>query len=324
MFATSDRQSALLPPSKELIAERASECARIVPQGFHVFVGALQKQFGDSLQAVLLYGSCLHSYDLKNSVVDLYAVVDDYDKAYSKPFLSILNRYVPPNVFYLELEHDGMTLRCKYGVISLDDFEVGALNWFHSYLWGRFSQPTRMLYACNGVVRNKMHTILAQATLTFLRASVPALGRSVVDTETIWTRGLALSYDAELRPEQKSRPQQLTHLNMGDYIRITTAAAPALSNLEVLPHNRYNCIVSERDCRRALRRWRLRAWQGRILSIMRLTKAVFTFRNCVDYAAWKIERHTGIKIEVTPKLQRHPLLFGWKVLWQLVRQGVMH
>lgn len=311
-------------PPIALIAEKASECARIVPAGFHVFVGALQEQFKDSIQSVLLYGSCLHSYDLENSIVDLYVVVDSYENTYSKKSLRFLNRHLPPNVFYLELEYEGMTLRCKYGIISLEDFEKGAANWFHSYIWGRFSQPTRMLCARNDEIRAKIHLILAQATITFLKATVPTLGKSVVDTETIWTRGLSLSYEAELRPEQKSRAQQLTHLNMGDYTRLTAYATPALPHLQSLLHDRYNCNVSEQDCRRALRLWRIRAWQGRVLSVMRLTKAVFTFRDCVDYAAWKIERHTGLKIKVTPRLQKHPILFGGKVLWQLVRKGIMH
>lgn len=311
-------------PPEALVNEKASECSRIVPEGFHVFVGALQSRFGDALQGVLLYGSCLHSYELENSVVDLYAVVDNYDNAYEGRFNPFLNRFFPPNVFYLELKHQGKTLRCKYGVISFDDFEKGATSWFHSYIWGRFSQPTRLLYSKDENTKKRVHTILAHATITFLRASIPALGRSIVDTETIWTRGLALSYEAELRPENKNRARQLTHLNMGDYIRLTGYASKVIDELEALPHDKYSCNVNEKYCRKTLRKWRLRAWQGRILSVLRLGKAVFTFRDCVDYAAWKIERHTGIQIDVTPSLQRYPLLFGWKVLWQLVRQGVMH
>ena len=31
------------------------------------------------------------------------------------------------------------------------------------------------------------------------------------------------------------------------------------------------------------------------------------------YAAWKIERHTGVRVEVTPMLRRHPVLWGLKV-----------
>ena len=176
MSDTSNKPAMVQVPPAELIAEKASECTRIVPAAFHVFVGALQRQFGDSIQAVLLYGSCLHNYDLENSIVDLYVVVDEYEKAYDKAILTTLNRYVPPNVFYLELEHEGMTLRCKYGVISLNDFDEGASSWFHSYIWGRFSQPTRLLYARNEEVRATMHSILAQATITFLRATVPATG----------------------------------------------------------------------------------------------------------------------------------------------------
>lgn len=186
--------------------EKASECARIVPSGFHSFVGALQEKFGGSLEAVLLYGSCLHSYDLKNSVVDLYAVIDDYSHTYEKTFYKKLNRFVPPNVFYMELEHEDTILRCKYGVISLDDFGQGANKWFHSYIWGRFAQPTRILYCKDEESRNTMHLYLAQATLTFLKETIPALGRSNLDSETIWTRGLSLSYNAELRPEKN--PEQ--------------------------------------------------------------------------------------------------------------------
>jgi hypothetical protein len=311
-------------PPAALVAEKASECARVVPDGFHVFVGALEENFGESLQAVLLYGSFLHSYDLKDSVVDLYALVDDYDKAYTSSLFTFLNKIVPPNVFYLELEHEGMILRCKYGVITLSDFERGASTWFHSYIWGRFSQPVRLLYSKNELAKAQVLKTLAQATVTFLRATVPALGRSVVDTETIWSRGLALSYDAELRPEKKNRARQLTHLNMGDYIRLTAHSQELIESLDALPHDKYNCTANEKESLRTLRKWRLRRWQGRILSVMRLTKAVFTFRDCVDYAAWKIARHTGIEIEVTSRLRKHPILFGANVLWQLIRQGVMH
>ncbi len=322
MQQANSSQSSSPPP--ELVNQRAAECARVVPDGFHAFVGALQARFGDSCQGVFLYGSCLHSYELKDSVVDLYVLVDDYSRAYEGSFYRVLNRFVPPNVFYKELEYEGNILRCKYGVISLEDFEKGATSWFHSYIWGRFSQPVRLLFARDDEVRHRIHQMLASATLTFLRASIPAIGRSNVDSETIWTRGLALSYEAELRPENKNRARQLTHLNMGDYNRLTSLAATAIDELEALPKDRYTCNVSEKACRRALLKWRLRSWLGTLLSVLRLGKAVFTFKDCVDYAAWKIERHTGIQIEVTPKLQRHPLLFGWKVLWQLVRQGVMH
>jgi hypothetical protein len=39
-----------------------------------------------------------------------------------------------------------------------------------------------------------------------------------------------------------------------------------------------------------------------------LAKATTTFDGAADYAAWKLHRHTGITLEVTPFRARHPLL----------------
>jgi hypothetical protein len=59
------------------------------------------------------------------------------------------------------------------------------------------------------------------------------------------------------------------------------------------------------------------------LNLARLAKAAFTFSGGVDYIAWKIERHSGHKIEVTPFQRRHPLLAAGPALWRLWRQGVL-
>jgi hypothetical protein len=67
----------------------------------------------------------------------------------------------------------------------------------------------------------------------------------------------------------------------------------------------------------------LRRWQGPLLSVLRWIKAAFTFAGGVDYAAWKIERHTGVRIEVTDRLRRRPLIYGWAVLWRLWRSGAL-
>jgi hypothetical protein len=64
--------------------------------------------------------------------------------------------------------------------------------------------------------------------------------------------------------------------------------------------------------------WRIRNVLGRLLSILRLFKASFTFKNGVDYIAWKIERHTGEKILVTPRLRRFPWIFAWPILYKLL------
>src|SRR5690606_17017046 len=75
--------------------------------------------------------------------------------------------------------------------------------------------------------------------------------------------------------------------------------------------------------RRARRAWRRRRRLGKPLTALRLAKAVFTFAGAADYAAWKIERHTGVKVELTPWRRRHPLLAAPGVAWRLWRAGIL-
>ncbi|RRQ21032.1 hypothetical protein [Thiohalobacter thiocyanaticus] len=80
----------------------------------HALLNALQTRFGDALQAVVLYGSCLRSADLLEGVVDLYALVDDYARAEPRLQRRLGIRLLPPNVYYLEAPVDDRTVRCKY------------------------------------------------------------------------------------------------------------------------------------------------------------------------------------------------------------------
>ncbi|MEK6736802.1 MAG: hypothetical protein AABY47_09540 [Pseudomonadota bacterium] len=308
-----------------LITEVAKQSNQTVSADFAPFIDALIAHFGVSLDAVILYGSCLHSAcSLDEGIVDLYVVVDSYRKAYPQRYLGMLNAMLPPNVFYLEVHHQEKTLRAKYAVISTADFEQGAHYWFHSYIWARFAQPSRLLYARDESVRQRICTALAHSVVTFLESGVPALEPSTIDIEEIWTRCLMLTYAAELRAEQETRARHLAQANLGAFTRLTEAASPVLTGvLEKQSDGRYRCLTTPSTRRQALWCWRLRRWQGRILSILRLSKATLTFNNSVEYAAWKIERHTGVRVEITPMLRRHPILWGLKVAWQLLRRGVV-
>lgn len=317
-------------PSDALVSAVSSMASRPVSADFSIFIEELKSRFDSSLDAILLYGSCLRSHEIGDGVVDFYVVVDDYSNAYQEHYLRYFNTWLPPNVFYLEVSAQNRIFRAKYAVISMAEFEKGNQYWFHSYLWARFAQPVRLLYARDEIIRQRIYNSLAHAVVAFLRPTIEALGSCVVTVEEIWVKGLTLTYAAELRPERESRARQLTELNLDEYRHLTECASPSLVGiLEKLPQEHqvqgigYRCLADDSERRRSLRRWQLRRWQGRVLSVLRLTKATFTFRDCIDYAAWKIERHTGVNIEVTPRLRRHPVLFGCKVFWKLFRRGVL-
>src|SRR5688500_8157964 len=263
-----------------LVSEMAALSSLAVSADFFILVEALKLRFGSSLEAVLLYGSCLRSHEIGDGVVDFYAVVNNYSSAYPESYLRHLNAWLPPNVFYLEASRQEKKFRAKYAVVSVADFEQGTRHWFHPYLWARFAQPTRLLYARDEVIRKRVYRALAQAVMTFLKSTLPTLTASIVDVETIWTNGLTQTYAAELRPERAGRARQLAQFNLDEYARLTAYAIPALAGkLEALADGNYRCLTDAASHRQSLWRWRLRRWQGKVLSVLRLAKAAFTFQD---------------------------------------------
>lgn len=307
-------------PPEALLAIVAEQSTRSVSPDFSILVEALLEQYKMAADAVILYGSCLRTVEMDEGIADLYVLVDDYEKAYDKRYLGVLNAWLAPNVFYIEVPYQGRTLRAKYAVISTSDFEKGSRYWFHSYIWARFAQPSRLLYARNDTCRKRVFHALAYAAITFLSSGGRALKDAVLTVDDIWTRCLMFTYAAELRPESETRARHLAEYNHDDFEQLLHAAYPALTEIFTRqPDNdTYLCQNHSRTHRQALWHWRMRRWQGLILSILRLTKASITFRDCLEYAAWKIERHTGTRIEITPFSRRFPIVWGLKALWHLL------
>ena len=69
--------------------------------------------------------------------------------------------------------------------------------------------------------------------------------------------------------------------------------------------------------------WSLRHALGKPLNFVRLMKSAYTFDGGVDYLIWKIERHSGVRMEITPWQRRHPILASPYVLWQLKKRGAI-
>jgi hypothetical protein len=284
-------------------------------------------RYGDAVLAVLFYGSCLRHGDAWDGLVDLYVVVDNYRSAYpTSKLLQFLNKRLPPNVFYLETPFQGRTLRAKYAVLSLQDLQHGvSMQWFHSYIWGRFAQPTALIYTRDATIAKQVFTALAQAVVTLITRALPCLPSSFSAVE-LWRAALALSYSAELRAEPPERAAQLVE-PYGDYYEQVTEAAlmaipyPIHKTANANPAH-YESDIAPRVRRSSHWAWKLRRLQGKGLSLLRLIKSLLTFQGGVDYIVWKLERHSGTPITVTPRIRRYPLLFGWKLLWQLYRRRI--
>lgn len=288
-------------------------------------VDALRNQYGENIVAILFYGSCLRSGDPYDGLVDLYLIVDRYREANSSLPRAMWNWLLPPNVFYTEVAHEDHTVRCKYAVLTLADLQRGtSRRWFHSYLWGRFCQPVAIAWQRDDDSRQKINNCLLQAIITFLQRALPALPPEG-DLLSLWRDGLTLSYRTELRPESANRADELVSANLHYYASVTEAASGALAPyVQLEPSESGLCYRTNYPASTRLLAklsWKLRTVQGKLLSVARLLKALFTFDGGLDYIAWKLERHSGVSVEIPERVRRWPLIFIWGMFWDLYRRG---
>jgi hypothetical protein len=249
--------------------------------------------------AILGYGSALRGVDVIDTPLDLYVLTHDFGDVSSARLSQHACRLVPPNVYYSEMPFEGGTLRAKYAVLPLHQFS----GWMtadtsNPYFWARFCQPVRLVFTESAEVRRIVVEAIRNALITMF-ANAKAL-TAETDPLAIFRAGFSATYRTELRPESSSRANSIVDAN-AEYYRTAgrlLAYAPPLKAS-----------------------WRRRQIAGKALSLLRLAKAAFTFRGGVDYAAWKIARHSGQKINVTDWNRRHPLLTGLLLLPRLLRKG---
>ena len=284
----------------------------------------LQQRFGNSLQAILFYGSCRRSGNYHDGILDLYVLVDHYRHAYQKRYLAWLNKLLPPNVFYLETTLESQPVRAKYAVLSLDDFIRGTSNhWFHSYLWCRFAQPLNIIFCRSEITRKQINRASAQAAITFIAKVIPTLP-PLFTVQELWHQAFTLSYGAELRPERTGYAKNLYDTYQHYYEQLTLHALPALP-FRITCNNDTpafcRALISEFSRRRCRQGWNIRKFQGNLLSILRLLKALMTFHGGVSYIRWKVERHSGITFPKPEKGKSESLFQLCKSFWQVYRQG---
>ena len=290
----------------------------------HALADTLLAKYGKAIKAILFYGSCLRTGEDRGGLVDLYVMVDRYSTIDPRWLLATLNKLLPPNVFYIEVPFEDRVVRAKYAVLSLDDFTAGACRWFHSYIWGRFAQPIGLIYAANEQMVQAIQSALMQAILRFVAQVLPCIPASFTARD-LWCKGWTLSYRAELRAERPHKLTQLYEAAPRYYEQLTRSAISRLPfPIEVQKINgsyRYTASVSDDVRRKSRLNWTVRSWQGKCLSALRLLKGLLTFRGGVDYILWKIERHSGEKVEVSRQLKQYPLIATFVIFWKLYRRG---
>ncbi|WP_379922897.1 hypothetical protein [Erythrobacter sp. R86502] len=290
-------------PPTALAGRIAERLAAPAHPAVAAFARALADDAGAS--AVLFYGSNLRTGSL-DGVLDFYILLPGTHE-----------NTIWPQVSYHERDHGGTVLRAKVATMTLATFARAAEGVLtDTTIWARFVQPSALIWAADDDARSKVIAAISAAAITAARLAA-ALGPVSAAAEDYWRALFRATYTAEFRVEKSGRENDILSVNAAHFAGLLPLALaaggipPRQDGTDLSPD------LARHERARILAWWKRRARMGKPLNLLRLVKASTTFEGAARYAAWKIERHTGMPVRLTPFRERFPLLAAPQVLWDL-------
>lgn len=285
---------------------------------------------GTQLRAVLLYGSHLFgAAPDRYSAHDLVVVVEDYLGTYRElrshgfthrppSFMASLAWLLPPSVMAFTPEGaDGPIAKCL--IISARDFEreLSASSRDH-FMISRMIQQVGVLYVRDAAADRWLDEALEAARRTVLDWAAPYVV-APFDAESLTREMIAICYRSEIRPESGSRASSVFEAQR-TYLVETYEKLLAEALIE-------GTVVRDGHGYRSthqpglMARFKRSAYftNSKIRVTARWVKHVMTFENWLPYVVRKVERRTGMSVELTPLATRLPLIFLWPHLFRVLR-----
>ena len=319
-----------MPETATLAGLLAAELATPVSGEVRAVAEAIRDRH-DGVSAVLFYGSCLRR-GTTEGVLDFYVLVDDYRAAHASRLAAFLGHLLPPNVFHLELAVAGAPLRAKYAVISSRDFlRSTTARALDCRVWSRFCQPARRVWARDAAAEYAVLLAVERATLTAVERMLRWLpGDAPVQRfrpAELWTQAFRETYRAELRGEKAEAIDAIYGAQAERFDRIALAALRVLEakgRLRLVEVGAELAVESDPVRRAWARRaWRMRRPVAKAIAIAGLLKTPLTFEGWVDYAIWKVERHSGVRVVLSERQRRRPVRSVLPIALRLLRQRAL-
>jgi hypothetical protein len=283
------------------------------PPEVRAFAETLAGQAGAC--AALFYGSVLRTGDL-GGVLDFYLLTADRP---AKGWRGWLANHLWPDVSFHQAKVADQVLRAKVATMPLSTFAAAAADGFlDTTIWTRFVQPSALVFAADPTTADTVCEAIAAASETAARYAA-ALGPAGGGAEDYWQALFRHTYAAELRVERPGREREIIGFDPARYERLLPLAWASAGVAFSGAADDLRPRLAPAEARRLVTAWRRREAFGKPLNVARLVKAAFTFEGAARYAAWKIERHTGVVVPLTPWRERHPILAAPGAAWRLWR-----
>lgn len=277
--------------SGALLARIEAELASPAPEAVRELAAALA-QPGDA--AVLYYGSTLRTGDL-TGILDFYRLTN---RPHRRGLRGLVERVLWPEVSY----HEIAGLKAKVATLPLETFRRAAEGrTVDTTIWARFVQPCQLVWSAEAASAGAAAQAVMAAVVTASRFAA-ALGPERGPPLAFWGALFRRTYATEFRVETADRAAAVVAHGEARYAEVLPLAwvaggvAFSVEGGDLAPR------------KAGLPGWTLPNLAGKPLNVARILKAAFTFDGAARYAAYKIGRHTGVEIEVTPFRERHPFL----------------
>lgn len=292
-------------------------------------VDALVAAGGGAIRGILLFGSQLNQASPSpRSAWDLVVIVDRYGPFHRalvaaghhrRPawLLSALGHVLPPNI--TAFDPGGGAPLAKCAIVSARAFRraLGPGSPDH-FLKGRMVQKVAVLWSRSPDDAAWIGERLAEARADVLNWAGPYIDGSFT-AEGFAHHMLRVSYGGEVRPEDAGRVDDVFEAQrpfLADaYARVLAEAADR-GDVRSLGDGRWTLDPAPGVGAR-LRAGLYFAW-SKVRATARWPKHILTFNDWLTYIQRKVERRTGLTVEITPWERRLPLLLLWPKVFRVL------
>jgi hypothetical protein len=300
----------------------AAFAAEQVPPEVRDVIDLLRDACGRNLVGVVFFGSrLLGTSPGEGSAADLFVVIENYLRFYESigsrlptsrhsGIMAALNRVLPPNIIYLN-DPGGMRAGAKCFIVSEGDLAMGLSPEAKDHFFrGRLSQRVHVVHARSERDRVAMERRIEAArhlTLDWVPLYLP----KTFDVLEYCRRMMEVSYAAEIRPEARNRSAEV-YAAQRSFFRLAYG--------RVLQEGHRSGILAAEGARFRLvksptfrERWGTAAFfrRSKVRATVRWGKYMLTFDDWLDYIVRKVERRSGLRIELTKAERRLPIVFLW-------------
>jgi hypothetical protein len=301
-----------------------------VPPEVRDIVDLLGEACGRNLVGVVFFGSrLLGTSPGEGSAADLFVVVENYLRFYEaigsrlptsrhSGIMAALNRMLPPNIIYVN-DPGGLRAGAKCFIVTEGDLAHGlSADAKDHFFRGRLSQRVHIVHARSPKDRVAMERRFEAARYLTLDWVPLFLGERFGVLEYC-RRMLEVSYAGEIRPEARTRVAEVCDAQSSFFrLAYDRVLQEAVREGELVAEGDQFRLAKKPSWRR---RWRVGHFfrRSKLRATLRWFKYMLTFDDWLDYIVRKIERRSGVRIELTKAERRFPIVLLWPKALRAIR-----